>query len=132
MPNRVAVFDTTLRDGEQSAGVLFSERDKLDIAEQLASMRVDVIEAGFPAASPTEWRSVHAVAGHIKNASVCALARCVPGDVDASALLDVMHHDKKSVGGLTFVLPGTAGLEAVHDPDPRALDVAFAAVGVRS
>ena len=60
------------------------------------------------------------------------LPTSVPGDVDAPALLDVMHHDKKSVGGLTFVLPGSAGLEAVHDPDPRALDVAFAAVGVRS
>jgi 5-deoxy-5-amino-3-dehydroquinate synthase len=60
------------------------------------------------------------------------LPTSVPGDVDASALLDVMHHDKKSVGGLTFVLPGATGLEAVHDPDPRAVDVAFAAVGVRS
>src|SRR5215467_9050436 len=82
---RVKVFDTTLRDGEQSAGVLFSERDKLEIAERLAAMRVDVIEAGFPAASPIEWRAVHAVAGHVRNASVCALARCVPGDVDAAA-----------------------------------------------
>jgi 2-isopropylmalate synthase len=85
MSDRVTVFDTTLRDGEQSAGVLFSERDKLDIAGQLAAMHVDVIEAGFPAASPIEWRAVHAVAGHVKDASVCALARCVAGDIDAAA-----------------------------------------------
>jgi 2-isopropylmalate synthase len=85
MSQRVTVFDTTLRDGEQAAGVLFTERDKLDIAERLAAMRVDVIEAGFPAASPTEFRSVHAVARQIRTASICGLARCVPRDVDAAA-----------------------------------------------
>jgi 2-isopropylmalate synthase len=85
MSDRVIVFDTTLRDGEQSAGVLFSERDKLEIAERLAAMRVDVIEAGFPAASPIEWRSVHAVAEQVQGASICALARCVAGDIDAAA-----------------------------------------------
>ncbi len=85
MSQRVTVFDTTLRDGEQAAGVLFSERDKLDIAERLASMRVDVIEAGFPAASPTEFRAVHAVARQVRTASICGLARCVARDVDAAA-----------------------------------------------
>jgi 2-isopropylmalate synthase len=85
MSHRITVFDTTLRDGEQAAGVLFTERDKLDIAERLASMRVDVIEAGFPAASPTEFRAVHAVARQVRNASVCGLARCVARDVDAAA-----------------------------------------------
>jgi 2-isopropylmalate synthase len=85
MSDRVTVFDTTLRDGEQAAGVLFTERDKLEIAERLAAMRVDVIEAGFPAASPTEFRSVHAVARQVRNASICGLARCVPRDVDAAA-----------------------------------------------
>ena len=85
MSDRVIVFDTTLRDGEQSAGVLFTERDKLDIAEKLASMRVDVIEAGFPAASPAELRNVQAVAKQLRQTGVCGLARCVPGDVDAAA-----------------------------------------------
>jgi 2-isopropylmalate synthase len=85
MSQRVTVFDTTLRDGEQAAGVLFSERDKLDIAERLASMRVDVIEAGFPAASPTEFRAVNAVARQVRTASICGLARCVARDVDAAA-----------------------------------------------
>jgi len=85
MSERVIVFDTTLRDGEQSAGVLFTDRDKLEIAERLAAMRVDVIEAGFPAASPAELRSVRAVAQSVKSARICALARCVPADVDAAA-----------------------------------------------
>lgn len=85
MSERVIVFDTTLRDGEQSAGVLFTDRDKLDIAERLAAMRVDVIEAGFPAASPAELRAVHGVAQAIRTARICALARCVASDVDAAA-----------------------------------------------
>jgi len=85
MSERVIVFDTTLRDGEQSAGVLFTDRDKLEIAERLAAMRVDIIEAGFPAASPAELRSVRTVAESVRAARICALARCVPGDVDAAA-----------------------------------------------
>ena len=84
MSEKVFVFDTTLRDGEQSAGVCFSRRDKLDIATRLAALRVDVIEAGFPAASPVELDAVGAVAGEVRGASVCALARAVPGDVDAA------------------------------------------------
>jgi len=85
MSDPVIVFDTTLRDGEQSAGVLFHERDKIEIAERLAAMRVDVIEAGFPAASSGEARAVGAVARQIRNASVCALSRCIPHDVDLAA-----------------------------------------------
>jgi len=82
---RVVVFDTTLRDGEQSAGVCFSKQDKLDIAAQLASMGVDVVEAGFPAASPGERAAVAAVARAVRGTRVCGLARAVPGDVDAAA-----------------------------------------------
>jgi 2-isopropylmalate synthase len=84
MSERVVVFDTTLRDGEQAAGVCFSRRDKLEIAARLDAMRVDVIEAGFPAASAAEAAAVAAVAGAVREASVCALARAVPGDVDAA------------------------------------------------
>jgi 2-isopropylmalate synthase len=85
MSAKVTVFDTTLRDGEQAAGVCFSTRDKLDIAERLEALRVDVIEAGFPAASSAEVCAVSAVARQIRGAAVCALARAVPGDVDAAA-----------------------------------------------
>ena len=62
--------------------------------------------------------------------SALDLPTAVPGDADRAALVESMQRDKKSVGGLTFVLPGPLGLETVHDPDERALDVAFAAVGV--
>ena len=84
-PEYVAVFDTTLRDGEQAAGVCFSLEDKLEIARALEGMDVDVIEAGFPQASPSEARAVAAVARHVRDAEVCALARAVPADVDAAA-----------------------------------------------
>jgi 2-isopropylmalate synthase len=84
MPDKIIIFDTTLRDGEQSAGVSFSQQDKLDIAGALESMGVDVIEAGFPAASPGEAQAVAAVAARVRKASVCALSRCVAGDVDAA------------------------------------------------
>jgi 3-dehydroquinate synthetase len=83
-------------------------------------------------AGALERADAGAVDRHRAMVGALGLPTTVPGDVEASALLDVMHHDKKSVGGLTFVLPGPKGLETVHDPDPRALDVAFAAVGVQS
>ena len=85
MSDRVHVFDTTLRDGEQAAGVCFSERDKVEIASKLAAMRVDVIEAGFPGASPAEERAVAAVARAVRGPIVAGLARAVPGDVHAAA-----------------------------------------------
>ena len=85
MSDKVQVFDTTLRDGEQSAGVLFSEDDKRRIAEQLAALRVDVIEAGFPAASPAEARAVARIAREVRGARICALARAVPVDIEAAA-----------------------------------------------
>ena len=82
MSEKVRVFDTTLRDGEQTAGVCFSVRDKLEIATALAAMRVDVVEAGFPAASAAELEAVGAVAREVRGTSICALARAVPGDVE--------------------------------------------------
>jgi 2-isopropylmalate synthase len=82
---RIVVFDTTLRDGEQTAGVCFSAAQKVEIANALAAMRVDVIEAGFPAASAAERRAVNAVAREVRGATICALARAVPFDVDAAA-----------------------------------------------
>jgi 3-dehydroquinate synthase len=73
-----------------------------------------------------------AVEQHRSMVEQLGLPAAVPGDVGAATLLDVMRRDKKARGGLTFVLPGDGSLEAVDDPDPRALDVAFAAVGVTS
>jgi 2-isopropylmalate synthase len=84
MPDKITIFDTTLRDGEQSAGVSFSREDKLDIASQLEAMGVDVIEAGFPAACRAEAEAVAAVAEKVRRAVVCGLSRCVASDVDAA------------------------------------------------
>lgn len=79
--NRVIVFDTTLRDGEQSPGIAYSVSEKIEIAEQLARLGVDVIEAGFPAASPGDFAGVEAIAGTVKGASIAALCRTREEDV---------------------------------------------------
>ena len=81
---RVVVFDTTLRDGEQAAGVFFSRAAKVEIAGLLDAMGVDVIEAGFPTSSPGERASVRAVAEAVKRARVCALSRAIPAEVEAT------------------------------------------------
>jgi 2-isopropylmalate synthase len=84
MSERVRIFDTTLRDGEQTAGVCFSAQDKVEIATRLAALRVDVIEAGFPVNSPEESAAVAEVAANVRGATICALARAVPKDVAAA------------------------------------------------
>src|SRR5687767_4760014 len=83
-PNRVLIFDTTLRDGEQSPGCSMTLDEKLRIARALAELGVDIIEAGFPAASPGDWESVAAVAAEVKGPTICALARCTRDDIDRS------------------------------------------------
>ena len=81
-PNRVIIFDTTLRDGEQSPGASMNLDEKLKIAELLQELGVDVIEAGFPIASPGDFASVSEVSKLIKDAVVCGLARSSRGDID--------------------------------------------------
>lgn len=80
---RVLIFDTTLRDGEQSAGASLKRPEKLAIAKQLELLGVDVIEAGYPASSPEDFASVQDIAATVKNASVCGLARATKGDIQA-------------------------------------------------
>jgi 2-isopropylmalate synthase len=85
---RVRIFDTTLRDGEQAPGCTMTLTEKLEVAEQLARLRVDIIEAGFPASSPGEVESVSAIAERVGTADgpiICGLARATPGDIDACA-----------------------------------------------
>ena len=82
--DRVIIFDTTLRDGEQSPGATMSPSARLRIAQMLADAKVDVIEAGFPAASPIVVHSVAEIAKAVKGCGVAALARTVPADVDAA------------------------------------------------
>jgi 2-isopropylmalate synthase len=82
MSDHVRIFDTTLRDGEQSPGINLSAKEKVEIASQLAHLGVDIIEAGFPVNSPAEFDAVAAVARSVKGPVIAALARMVPGDVD--------------------------------------------------
>ncbi|MCX7631682.1 MAG: 2-isopropylmalate synthase, partial [Geminicoccaceae bacterium] len=76
------IFDTTLRDGEQSPGVFMTRDEKVRIAKALEKLGVDVIEAGFPNASDGDFESVKAVAESIKGSRVCALARARDDDID--------------------------------------------------
>ena len=83
-PNRVIIFDTTLRDGEQSPGCSMNLEEKLRVAKTLEAMGVDVIEAGFPIASPGDFEAVSEVAKVVKNSIVCGLARSSNIDVDSA------------------------------------------------
>jgi 2-isopropylmalate synthase len=83
--NRVIIFDTTLRDGEQSPGCSMNMEEKIRVAEQLDRMGVDVIEAGFPIASNGDFEGVREVARVVRNATVCALARAGRRDIDRAA-----------------------------------------------
>ena len=80
--DKITIFDTTLRDGEQAAGGSLNVAEKLEIARQLERLGVDVIEAGFPISSPGDFESVQAIARDINNATVCGLARANPADID--------------------------------------------------
>jgi 2-isopropylmalate synthase len=85
MSNKVQIFDTTLRDGEQVPGCKLNLPEKLEIARALEELGVDVIEAGFPISSPGDFDSVTQISKLIKNATVCALSRSVEKDIDAAA-----------------------------------------------
>jgi 2-isopropylmalate synthase len=82
--NRIIIFDTTLRDGEQCPGASMNLREKLEVARQLARLRVDVIEAGFPVISEGDFVSVNTVAKEIKGPIIAGLARCVSKDIEAA------------------------------------------------
>jgi 2-isopropylmalate synthase len=84
-PDRVMIFDTTLRDGEQSPGCSMTHPEKLRIAHALAELGVDVIEAGFPAASKGDWEAVDAIAHEVHGAIICGLARCNREDIELAA-----------------------------------------------
>lgn len=82
---RIQIFDTTLRDGEQMAGTQLNTVEKIEIARQLELLGVDVIEAGFPVSSPEDYRSVREIAKTIKECRICALTRAVENDIDVAA-----------------------------------------------
>ena len=82
--DRVKIFDTTLRDGEQSPGISLNKQEKLEIAQQLARLGVDIIEAGFPIASPGDFEAVEAIAREVHEPVICGLARTGVQDIDAA------------------------------------------------
>ncbi|NRD75868.1 2-isopropylmalate synthase [Shewanella sp. VB17] len=84
MSNRVIIFDTTLRDGEQALAASLTAKEKLQIALALERLGVDVMEVGFPISSPGDFKSVAAIAQTVKNSRVCALARALEKDIDAA------------------------------------------------
>src|SRR5881392_3069333 len=81
---RVHIFDTTLRDGEQSPGISLNTQEKVEIAQQLARLGIDVIEAGFPVTSPGDFEAVEAIARQVEGPVICGLARTHKADIDAA------------------------------------------------
>ncbi len=83
--NKVYIFDTTLRDGEQSPGATMNPQEKLEIARQLALLNVDVIEAGFPVSSKGDFEAVRTIAAEVQGPTICALARAIESDIKIAA-----------------------------------------------
>ena len=88
--NKIDIFDTTLRDGEQVPGCKLNTKEKVEIALELEALGVDIIEAGFPISSPGDFASVEAISKVIKNATVCGLTRSVEKDIEVAA--QALHH----------------------------------------
>jgi len=87
---RIIIFDTTLRDGEQSPGASMNLPEKMEVAQALVDLGVDVIEAGFPIASPGDYEAVYEISNNIKGATICGLARCRQPDIDRA--WDALKH----------------------------------------
>ena len=108
MSDRVTIFDTTLRDGEQSPGCSMTTAEKLRVAEALCDLGVDVIEAGFPVASPGDFEAVKKIADRFGDrATICGLARCKDGDIDRAA-------DAVGPGGRVHVFLATSAIHREH------------------
>jgi 2-isopropylmalate synthase len=107
--DKVLIFDTTLRDGEQAPGASMNPKEKLEIAFALERLGVDIIEAGFPVASQGDFDSVVNVAKHIKNSTVCGLARSLKKDIDAAG--DAIKHAKR---GRIHVFLATSKIHLEH------------------
>ncbi len=105
----VRIFDTTLRDGEQSPGATLTQPEKLEIARQLEALGVDIIEAGFPVSSDGDFESVHAIASEITNSIVCGLARCYPKDIERAG--NAIRHAKS---GRIHVFCATSKIHREH------------------
>src|SRR5687768_7960140 len=107
--DRVYIFDTTLRDGEQSPGATMTLEEKLQVAEALDELGVDIIEAGFPIASNGDFEAVVAVAKQVKNAVVAGLARAIPADIARAA--EAVRHAKQ---GRIHTFVSTSPIHLAH------------------
>src|SRR5215207_2623165 len=105
---RVHIFDTTLRDGEQSPGISLNTLEKVEIAQQLARLGVDVIEAGFPITSPGDFDSVQAIAREVEGPVICGLARTSAQDIDA-AWSAIKHSERPRIH--TFIATSDIHIE---------------------
>src|ERR687890_2341320 len=105
----VRIFDTTLRDGEQSPGATLTLPEKLEIARHLEAMGVDVIEAGFPISSQGDFESVAAIASEVTKSVVCGLARCAPQDIERAG--EAVKHAKR---GRIHVFCATSKIHREH------------------
>ena len=111
-PIPVRIFDTTLRDGEQSPGCTLHFHEKLEIARNLDAMGVDVIEGGFPITSQGDFEAVHAIAQETPNAIVAGLARCVPRDIDRAG--EALKNAANPSGGRIHVFCATSRIHREH------------------
>ena len=126
MSRKIHIFDTTLRDGEQSPGAAMNAKEKMEIAKQLARLGVDIIEAGFPIASPGDFESVTEIAKEVEGPTICGLSRVVLKDIDRS--WEAVQHAKKPrihtfVGTSEIHLAGQ-----LKKSQPEVLKMAVAAV----
>ena len=108
-PAVVKIFDTTLRDGEQSPGATMTLEEKLQVAEQLVRLHVDIIEAGFPAASPGDLASVKEIARRTRGAAIAGLARASKSDIDA-----VWEAVREAERPVIHVFIATSGIHLAH------------------
>lgn len=86
MKKKIKIFDTTLRDGEQAPGASLSDQEKMEVAQQLVRLGVDIIEAGFPISSPGDFNSIYQIARKVKGAIICGLARSLNKDIESAAM----------------------------------------------
>lgn len=107
--DRVLIFDTTLRDGEQSPGCTLNVEEKLEVAHQLARLGVDIIEGGFPIASPGDFESVRLMAEQIRDVQICGLARANPADVDRAG-----EAIKGAANGRVHVFISSSDIHLMH------------------
>lgn len=126
MNDKILLFDTTLRDGEQSPGISLNVREKLEIAHQLARLGIDVIEAGFPVTSPGDFDAVEAIAENIKGPVITALSRVVTNDIDV-AWKAIKNAEKPRIH--TFVMASDVQLKyQLKKTREEAFDMAVEAV----